>query len=99
MYTVVLSDHAKDQLARRAGITGRRALSAARAEIATRLTAALRLGVVPNEDLGITVYLSDGWRAVCYPTFEGRWVIATVMPPKGVDDEDLTEVREQRGVS
>lgn len=82
MYTVVLSDHAKRRLRERVVTAGRKTLSAARHEIETRLVAALRLGVVPGPDLGVTVYLSDGYKAICYPTFEGVWLVATVLEPE-----------------
>lgn len=88
MYKVVLSDHAKERLIERAGPS---AIRGARAEITTRLIATLRLGAVPDRDLGVTVYLPDGYRAVCCPTYEGTWVVATVLPPK--DFEIVTEER------
>lgn len=82
MYTVVLSDHAKKRLVERAGLVGSKTLSAARHEIETRLVAALRIGVEPGPDLGVTVYLSDGYKAICYPTWEGTWLVATVLEPE-----------------
>ena len=104
MYNVVLSDHAKERLIERAGPS---AIRGARAEITTRLIATLRLGAVPDRELGVTVHLPDGYRAVCCPTFEGTWVVATVLPPK--EFEIVTEdrapvpwpapIEQQRGVS
>lgn len=77
MYTVVLSEHARQRLIERAGTD-----KGARHEIETRLASALRLGVVPGPDLGVTVYLPDGYKAICYPTFEGVWLVATVLEPE-----------------
>lgn len=82
MYTVVLSDHAKRRLRERVVTAGRKTLSAARHEIETRLVAALKLGVVPGPDLGVTVYLSDGYKAICYPTYQATWVVATILEPE-----------------
>lgn len=89
MYTVILSDHAKKRLVERAGTD-----KGARTEIARRLIATLRLGVEPGPDLGVTVYLSDGYKAICYPTWEGNWVVATVLEP----EMELREIREAASV-
>lgn len=82
MYTVVLSEHAKRRLRERLPRAGRKFLTAARHEIETRLVAALKIGVVPAPDLGVTVYLSDGYKAICYPEFTGGWKVATVLEPE-----------------
>lgn len=77
MYDVILSDHARERLIERAG-TAR----GARADIASRLISVLRLGTTPSGDLGVTVHMRDGYRAVCYPSLQGGWVVATVLPPE-----------------
>ena len=77
MYNVVLSEHARERLKERAG-----GAKGARAEITARLIATLRLGVVPGPDLGVAVYLPEGYKAICYPVPEGRWVVATVLEPE-----------------
>ncbi|HHW26236.1 MAG TPA: hypothetical protein GXX23_02720 [Firmicutes bacterium] len=89
MYTVILSDHAKKRLVERAGTD-----KGARTEIARRLIATLRLGVEPGPDLGVTVYLPDKYKAICYPTWEGTWLVATVLEP----EMELREIREAASV-
>lgn len=85
MYNVVLSDHAKQRLVERAGTA-----KGAKREITMRLMATLRLGAVPGPDLGVTVYLIDQYKAICYPTLDGKWVVATILDPEMIP--------EQRGV-
>jgi hypothetical protein len=77
VYTVVLSEHARQRLIERAGTD-----KGARAEIARRLTSALRIGTVPGPDLGVTVHLPDRYKAICYPTYEGTWVVVTILEPE-----------------
>jgi len=89
VYTVILSDHAKKRLVERAGTD-----KGARTEIARRLIATLRLGVEPGPDLGVTVYLPDKYKAICYPTWEGTWLVATVLEP----EMELREIREAASV-
>lgn len=98
-YNVILSAHAQQRLIERADTATARG---ARTEIAIRLTSALRLGTVPNNDLGVMVRMRDGYIAVCYPSLQGGWVVATVLPP--VERATMTgEVEgcegEQKGVS
>ena len=92
MYNVVLSDHARERLVERAGTA-----KGAKEVITTRLIASLRLGVEPGPDLGVTVYLPDGYKAICHPTYQGTWVVATVLEPEMVVVEKTVE--QQRGVS
>ncbi len=86
MYKVVLSHHAKERLAERIGTD-----KGAKHEITLRLIAALKIGVTPDADLGVRIYLPDGYQAICYPTYEGTWVVATVLAP-----EMVVEQREAR---
>lgn len=79
MYKVILSRHARERLAERVGTD-----KGVRHEITLRLIASLRLGVAPEPDLGVRVYLRDGYQAICYPTYEGTWVVATVLEPEMV---------------
>ena len=79
MYKVVLSDHAKDRLVDYTGT-----YRGAKEEITRRLIATLRLGVMPGPDLAVTVHLPGKYKAICYPTYEGTWVVATVLEPEMV---------------
>lgn len=93
MYTVVLSEHAKDRLFQYLGTA-----QGVRAEITTRLVSTLRIGVAPGEGLSVEVRIREGFRAICYPTWEGTWVVATVIPPEGWDGVSY-EAADQKGVS
>lgn len=97
MYNIVLSDHARERLVEYLGTD-----KGAKGEITTRLIAALRIGVEPGPDLAVTVYLANRYKAICYPTFEGTWVVATVLEPEmvvvdRVDREDLGKEQPSRG--
>jgi hypothetical protein len=77
MYRVSLSVHAKERLRQRAG-----SLRHSRDQITGRLKATLRMGVAPGPDLAVTVYLPDGYQAICYPLATGGWLVATVLEPE-----------------
>lgn len=79
MYNVVLSNHAKERLLEYIGT-----YRGAKHEITLRLIAALRVGVTPGPDLAVTVHLAEGYKAICYPTWEATWVVATILEPEMV---------------
>lgn len=74
---VRVSKHARIRIEGRLGISRNM-----RHEIEGRLNTALRLGVVPGPDLDVSVFLGDGYKAICYPSAQGGWVVATVLGPE-----------------
>lgn len=79
MYKVVLSNHAKQRLLERVG-----SLKGAEHEIAMGLITTLHLGAKPGPNLEVTVLLPDGFKALCVPTFDGKWLAKTVLDPEMV---------------
>ena len=73
---VRVSGHAVVRFAQRLGIS-----RDMRHEIQGRLNTALKLGVTPGPDLDVEVPLGGGYKAICYPSAWGGWVVATVLSP------------------
>lgn len=48
-------------------------------KVARRLQGMLRVGVRPNERLGVKVPVEDGLVAVCVPSLFGGWDVVTVL--------------------
>lgn len=97
MYRVRLSNHAKERFRERFGITSKNRIEQERREIERRLHAVLKLGVEPDEGLGVRIYIPDRYVAQCYPDFMGGWTVATVWPP-GFEEPANASVKEVEAV-
>lgn len=74
---VRLSDHAYERWGLRVGGNAKRTSVAAR--IGHRIAAELKMGAETNRNGALEIEVRRGIWAICYPSFMGGWVVATII--------------------
>ena len=91
---VRLSDHAYERWGLRVGGNAKRTSVAAR--IRRRIAVELKLGAEVNRNGALEVEIRRGIWAICYPSFMGGWVVATIIREGWEDMEERARYGEKR---
>ena len=91
---VRLSDHAYERWKLRVAASAKRTSVAAR--IRRRIAAELKLGAEVSRNGALEVEIRRGIWAICYPSFMGGWVVATIIREGWEDMEGRARYGEKR---